>query len=246
MHSSPVPVKSRFLTASSLRLCAILLMLCDHLWASLIPGNNWMTNLGRLAFPIFAFQISEGYLHTSDYKRYAKRLLLFALISEIPFNLFYISYPFFPFHQNVMFTLLLGLLAVHQIDLLRSAENSRQRIRASLFLFMYLLLSVLLFPDYGTRGVLTVAAFYLLREFPLAWLCQLIAMVLLNIVGFKGLQIPFELFGFSFSLVQQGFAVFALLPIWCYNGEKGRSTKYGSYLFYPLHMLILYFIRLIF
>ena len=72
MHSSPVPVKSRFLSASSLRLCAILLMLCDHLWASLIPGNNWMTNLGRLAFPIFAFQVSEGYLHTSDYKRYAK------------------------------------------------------------------------------------------------------------------------------------------------------------------------------
>ena len=54
--------------------------------------------------------------------------------------------------------------------------------------------------------------FYFFRDFPFAWLLQLIAMVLLNIVGFKGLQIPFELFGFSFSLVQQGFAVFALLP----------------------------------
>ena len=246
MHRSPLPEKHRFLTASSLRLCAILLMFSDHLWASLIPGNDWMTYIGRLAFPIFAFQISEGYVHTSDYKQYAKRLFLFALISEIPFNLFYISSPIFPFHQNVMFTLLLGLMSIRQIDLLRSARGVWQYIRPFLLFLLYLLLSVILFPDYGTRGMLTVVAFYLLRNLPFSWILQIIAMVLLNIVGFKGLQIPFELFGFSFSLVQQGFAVFALLPIWCYNGEKGRSSKYGSYLFYPLHMLILYFIRLIF
>ena len=113
------------ISSAGLHILAMALMLCDHLWATVIPGNNWLTCIGRLAFPIFAFMLVEGYFHTHDLKRYALRLLLFALISEIPFNLFYISYPFFPFHQNVMFTLLLGLLAIRQIDLLRSAENSR-------------------------------------------------------------------------------------------------------------------------
>ena len=67
--------------AMTLRLLAILCMVLDHLWATLVPGSDWMTFLGRLAFPIFAFQISEGFFHTADVRRYAKRLLLFAIIS---------------------------------------------------------------------------------------------------------------------------------------------------------------------
>ena len=100
------------LNATYLRLLALALMLLDHMWATIVPGNDWMTFIGRLAFPIFAFQIAEGYYHTSDFKRYAKRLLLFALISEIPFNLMMGSSVINPFHQNVMFTLLLGLLGI--------------------------------------------------------------------------------------------------------------------------------------
>ena len=248
MHRSPLPEKYRYLSAFSLRMCAMALMLCDHLWASIIPGNGWMTMLGRLAFPIFAFQIAEGYVHTSDYGRYVKRLFLFALLSEIPFNLFYISSPFFPFHQNVLFTLLLGLLSLRQIDRIKNAETFRNRIRPVLMLLFLLLLSVILFPDYGIRGVLTVVAFYLFRNASFYWLWQIAAMVLLNIVGFEGLQIPVTLFDISFEIPQQGFAVLSLLLIWCYSGKKGyrvKAAQYGFYAFYPLHMLLLYLIRLL-
>ena len=69
------------LTATHLRILALGLMLLDHLWATVVPGNNWMTYVGRMAFPIFAFQAAEGYHHTHDFKGYCKRLAIFALVS---------------------------------------------------------------------------------------------------------------------------------------------------------------------
>lgn len=242
MHDASSPLGRRpfgGINANQLRCLAMVLMLLDHLWATLVPGNFWMTFAGRLAFPIFAFQISEGFFHTSDRKRYAKRLLLFALISEIPFDLMYGSTAFYPFHQNVMFTLLLGLLAVSAIDRARRQRTGKTALLAVLGLLGALLLSILGMVDYGWRGILTIVAFYALRDFPGAWLAQLAAMVLLNIVGFQGLLIP--LFGWDFPT--QGFAVLALLPIWLYNGRPGaknRALQYGFYAFYPAHMLILY------
>lgn len=242
MHKAPSPLIHKpfgGINANQLRCLAMVLMLLDHLWATLVPGNFWMTCAGRLAFPIFAFQISEGFFHTSDRKRYARRLLLFALISEVPFDLMYGSTAFYPFHQNVLFTLLLGLLAVSAIDRARRERTGRAVLLAILGLLGALLLSVLGMVDYGWRGVLTVAAFYALRDFPGAWLAQAAAMVLLNIAGFQGQLI--SLLGLDFPV--QGFAVLALLPIWLYSGRPGvksRALQYGFYAFYPVHMLILY------
>ena len=110
--------KTKFgLTAAHLRILALFLMLLDHLWGTVVPGNAWMTYVGRMAFPIFAFQAAEGYHHTHDFKGYCKRLAIFALVSEIPFNLMISGSPIFPFHQNVMLTLLFGLLACRASDL---------------------------------------------------------------------------------------------------------------------------------
>lgn len=242
MHPAPSPLGRKpfgGINANQLRCLAMALMLLDHLWATLVPGNFWMTYVGRLAFPIFAFQISEGLFHTTGRKRYARRLLAFALISEIPFDLLYASTAFYPFHQNVMFTLLLGLLAISSIDRARQERTARAALRAALVLMGTLLLSVAGMADYGWRGILTIVAFYALRDFPGAWLAQTAAMVLLNIVGFQGLLIPLP--GWDFPA--QGFAVLALLPIWLYNGQRGgggRALQYGFYAFYPMHMLILY------
>ena len=95
------------ITSTALHIIAMAFMLCDHLWATIIPGNDWLTCIGRVAFPIFAFMIVEGYFHTGNLRQYVMRLLLLAVISEIPFNLMYSSGWIFPFHQNVIWTLLM-------------------------------------------------------------------------------------------------------------------------------------------
>ncbi len=234
------------LSTTALRVLALALMLLDHLWASLIPGNDWMTLLGRMAFPIFAFQTAEGYCHTSDFKKYAKRLLIFALVSEIPFNLFYMGTPVFPFHQNVMFTLLLGLLLIRQLDPERRGSDKNSLLKRCGIIALIFLAAVIGFPDYGLRGVLTVAAFYVAGKLPFKQLWYLAALILLNVVGFKGQLMQIAFGGVVWEVPAQAFAVFAILPICLYNGAKGKGGKalqYGSYAFYPLHMLVIYLIH---
>ena len=212
------------LTAAHLRILAMVLMLLDHLWGTVVPGNDWMTYLGRMAFPIFAFQAAEGYRHTHDFRGYCRRLLVFGLLSEIPFNLMISGSPVFPFHQNVMFTLLLGLLACRAWD------------RRRLWLVILICLAAIItFPDYGCLGVLTVLLFHGFREKPL-W--QLVGLIAINVFGFEGQRLI--LWGWEIPV--QAFAVLAWIPIRLYNGEKGpggKAMQYAAYAFYPIHMLIL-------
>lgn len=231
------------LTSNMLRILAMAFMICDHLWAKVVPGNDWMTYVGRMTFPIFAFMISEGFIHTSNLKKYIFRLLGFALISEIPFNLFYGGSWFYPYHQNVMFTLLFGLLAIVLIDKAKKKRDAKTIVKAVLLLILLSAASFIGFVDYGFWGFLTVVMFYLFRDFPFAWLLQLVAMILMNLILFEGQQIPVEIFGHTYEIATQGFAVLALIPIWLYGGKKGKSNKimqYGFYAFYPVHMLIIY------
>lgn len=239
------------LTSNMLRGLACLFMLTDHLWATVVPGNMWMNYVGRLAFPIFAFLIAEGYRHTSDFRKYALRLLIFGLLSEIPFNLMHSASVVFPFHQNVMFTLLLGLLSIQSIDTIRQNISSRASLKSSLkpalALAGCLLLAAVGFTDYGFWGVMTVILFYVLRGFQGAPLLQLAAMIYIHCEAFEGMFIPIELFGNTIEFATQGFAVLALIPIWLYNGRQGRKSKalqYGFYAFYPAHMLVLALLRI--
>ena len=245
------------INANTLRLIACCLMLMDHMWATIVPGNNWMTYLGRLAFPIFAFQIAEGFFHTSNVGRYAKRLLIFGLISEIPFNMMYVSAPIYPFHQNVMFTLVIGLLCINELEKLRTIApvpgSSRPVLIKSLIFGILkiaglLLLSIVGFVDYGVLGVLTIILFYLCHFHRFGWIGQIAGMICINIIAAEGLSIPVVIGGSEIMFPTQGFAVLSLLIIWLYNGQKGRHSKplqYGFYAFYPVHMLVLSLIRLL-
>ena len=103
------------ISALTLKLLGIAFMLLDHLWAT-VWSVPWFALVGRIAFPIFAFQIAEGFFRTSDRKGYMRRLLVFALISEIPFNLVLADSVFYPLHQNVMFTFLIALLLMQWME----------------------------------------------------------------------------------------------------------------------------------
>lgn len=232
------------LTAAVLHIIAMTLMLMDHLWATLLPAREWLTCAGRVAFPIFAFMAVEGYFHTRSFKKYILRMLLFAVLSEIPFDLMYGGTWFYPVHQNVLWTFLLGLLGVWLMEQVRKKGKT----------WMYLLVCVLVVPaglvlgtlcmvDYYGGGVLTVFVFYFLHG--RKWWCflgQLAALYWLNVELLGGLMYPVQLFGVEFELCQQGLALLALIPIWLYRGRQGYHSKpfqYLCYAFYPVHMLLL-------
>ena len=235
----------KIINNNTLKIIAMILMLLDHLWGTIIPGNQWMTLIGRMAFPIFAFLIVEGFFHTSDLKKYMKRLFIFGLISEIPFNLIYTGSIIFPFHQNVMFTLLLGLLIINEIDKLKNTKEIKKKIIPILKIFLFLIISIIGFVDYGVTGVLTIVVFYLFRGFKLAWIGQLISLILLYIVFFEGQSVILNIFNHEYFLPLQSIGILSLIFIWLYNGEKGKNNKLIKYLFYsfyPVHMLVIYLI----
>ena len=235
------------MTSAALHVLAMILMLCDHLWATVVPGNQWLTVLGRLTFPIYAFLLVEGYFHTKDLKRYALRLLVLAILSEIPFNLMYSSQLIYPVHQNVIWTLLIGLGCVHINERAKEKSLLRRILMGAATVVLGSFLGLLSFSDYNAPGVLTVLVFYFFRG--RAWWCllgQLAALYYLNVEVLQGLAFEVELFGKTHFIVQQGFALLALIPIWLYRGEKGtksRAFQYACYAFYPLHMLVLHLIR---
>ena len=112
------------LSAAALHIIAMTLMLMDHLWATLLPGAG-LADLCRAAgVPYLCFYDSGSYFHTRNLKRYALRLLLFALLSEVPFDLMYGGTWFYPVHQNVIWTLLLGLLGVHLMETVRKKQKA--------------------------------------------------------------------------------------------------------------------------
>lgn len=228
-----------------LHVLAMAFMLSDHLWATIIPGNaDWMTCLGRLAFPIFAFMTVEGFFHTKNRKRYAKRMLLFALLSEIPFNLMLSGSLIYPFHQNVLwcFLLCIGLMSLNEKAKSIGKWWIRVLTAAGTVLLGYFT-GMLTMMDYMQGGVLMVLTFYFFRGkrwWQLA--AQLLCMIYIN-RSLGGMVYELTLFGNIVSFPQQCFAVFALIPIWLYNGKQGYHSKwfqYFCYAFYPLHLLVLW------
>jgi len=231
-------------TSFSLHILAMACMLLDHLWGTVVPGNDWMTCVGRMAFPIFAFMIVEGYFHTGNLRRYVLRLLFFALLSEIPFNLVIGGGVFYPFHQNVLWTFLIAIAAIACNE--RAARTGKLWIRilvGVLSTALGALAGLFTLVDYYHVGVLTVLVFYFLRGN--AWwqrAAQLICLWYLNVEMLGGRFYELELMGETVEIVQQGFALLALLPIWLYRGAQGyysKTVKKIYYLFYPLHLLVL-------
>ena len=238
------------ISGSSLKLIAIIAMLIDHIGAIVLErmlrlGNTGLERMeigidlsglyviylvmrliGRLGFPIFCFLLIEGMQYTKDIKKYALRLFLFAVISEVPFDLGFAGSGIYWQYQNVFFTLFIGLLVMIGF---RKLEDSKKWGTISGYLLYLLVLGVgmgaaeLLQTDYSAMGVLTIAAMYQYRR----------KRVLSAGIGCAILTVMSILEVTAFA---------TLLPICLYNGKRGWNIKWLFYAFYPVHILVLYLI----
>ena len=208
------------LNTFSLKCIAIASMLIDHMGAVLFPYSTWMRIVGRLAFPIFAYLLVEGFVYTRDVKKYLTRLGIFALISEIPFDLAFFGNVVAMKHQNVFFELFLGILVLY---LMLKTTDQAQRV---MIIIPALLISDWLCLDYGSWGLLMILVYYVCREKKLLKLALIVAINLLM--------------GNS-----QVYAGLAVLIIALHNRELGPKMKLFFYAFYPAHLLILFFISIL-
>ena len=284
IEESCLSLKEKGLTVEQLKIIAIVTMFIDHFAAVLFPyfqlsyvhnqssffwyqlAITLMRLIGRVAFPIFAFLIVNGFYHTSNRKNYLIRLGVFALVSEPFFDFALFGTWFETTHQNVFFTLALGLLAIWGYDNI-SRENRRNYI-GGLFVACIGFLALNLKTDYDFYGILTIFLIYLFFE---NFKRMSIALIGLNVVLYAAqlsvwsLIPPFVLRNYGLQLqggyglgiqvtfyllfISQLFSLLALFILKYYNGEKGNSVnKYFFYAFYPVHLfvlgLILYLLQL--
>ena len=230
---SVFPERFRVLNGSALKLLAMAAMLVDHSAICFRPllGSYLFTlfdmrftpyvllrGFGRIAFPIFCFLLAEGFRHTRSKQRYALNLFLFALLSEIPYDLF--NCGALPYErQNVFFTLLLGGLGIWCLSKFRDMP-----LGSSLLLIGLAVVAAKLNADYGWKGFLLILLLYLLAEQPVVQ-----AFAAITLLGWPG-----------------GVAcAFPFLNL--YNGERGfvrgRAAKYFFYCFYPVHLTILWLLH---
>ncbi len=233
------------MSAFVLKVIALISMACDHSSYIIFEHFSFLNYIGRIAFPIFAFQISEGYTHTRDLKKYFLRLFVFAIISQLPFFLF--TSIFSSNHNlNIFFTLFLGLSAITIFDKLNKLEykskymhylyNSIGVVSAILFSA----LASILHCDYGYYGVAIIFIFYLFKEHKLLMNTAFILCTFLY-------YLKYVLYS-SISDIYLCIIIFTCVPLLfinLYNNKKGKDTKYFLYLFYPLHLLALWVIHCI-
>lgn len=204
------------MTGFQLKLLAMATMAVDHIGAAFFPEVIAFRVVGRISMPIFAFLVAEGCRHTSNWKKYCGRLVLFGLISEIPFNLYFYGSISAFYHQNMMFTLALGVLAVALYERHRNGGGAVWGLGVAI-------IGGILMVDYGMYGVLLVFTFYLWGQRVWGYAMVLAALTLL--IQPLGLQTV---------------AILAILPISLYNGERGKDMRWLFYGFYPSHLLILW------
>ena len=230
-------------SGTALKTIACITMLVDHIGASCIEAGILTPGLdvgtlsqdtlsayplyrldmvlrftGRLAFPLFCFLLVEGFIHTHDVKRYVQRLVLFGLVSEVPFDLAFFRTPFAPQHQNVYWTLALGVLAMAGLKRFKK-ENGLPGWQGLVWAGGCAVLALAASTDYHAIGVLIICTLYLTRADRKR---QCLAGAVL----------------FLFELT----APLAFMLVWFYNGQRGACSpllKKAFYWFYPVHLLVL-------
>lgn len=230
------------MNAFVLKIIACITMFIDHLGYLIFDGKaSWLNYVGRLAFPIFAFQISEGYIHTKDVKKYLFRLIVFAFISQIPFSLFY-SIISDKFCLNVIFTLFLGLVSIVVYD-------KFNKYIGLIVAIILAIMSEVLKCDYGFYGVFVIFLFYVFHKNKYLSVLSFCSVTILNytynILKFWNYGIDTVKTAFIYYIPYAICTISSVIFIILYNKKKGANTRYLLYLFYPLHLLFIYALSII-
>lgn len=257
MESTNSQVLKKHLTGNNLKLIAIIAMLIDHiahtivyklyLKAIVVDGVHMMgdsrpeeamkiyliymimRSIGRLTYPIFAFMLVEGFAHTSNLKKYIFRLLIFALISEIPYDLAISGRIIALGSQNIIWSLLIGLIMLYFI---KRAEKYNKKKRVVLITGYIILAEAITFLIQANAigGLLLISILYIFRKQPKKLLLWGTISLSIMALGFMWIQI---------------FGVISFILFKYYNGTVGKGNKYLFYIFYPVHLLILSVISII-
>lgn len=215
-----------------LKVIAIITMTIDHAGAVVFKDVFALRMIGRLSFPIFAFLIANGYSYTKDRKKYAIRLLLFAVLSQYPFMLaFNVDWSL-----NIFFTLFLGLLAIALYDYFKEKNNY---LLSNISVLILAILATALNTDYGYYGVFLIFLFYYFRN---NFLGASISIIVLNLVFCTQIAMKYY---YSISMYVQCLSCLSLFIIYFYNKKRGPRMKYFFYLYYPLHLIALLYIATI-
>ena len=223
-------IEKKGLNQEMLKLIDCITMLIDHVGAVLLPGMTVLRIIGRIAFPIYCFLLAEGAHHTRNPQKYGLRLLIGAVLSEVPFDLAVfgrISWQ----HQSVMVTLLVGFLMAMCLNRVKGFWKIPVMVP-------FIMAAELMMTDYGGMGVAMIGLFVLTRQMQGKFVWQMLGMAVLcwngMNVNFLGFYIPVEMF-----------AILALIPIGLYSGGKatyGKAVQWAFYLFYPIHLGLLWLI----
>ena len=223
----------KVLSRDVLKIIAVLAMLIDHIGKLFFPEVLFLQILGRLAFPIFAFFIAEGFYYTKNKVQYLFTILVFAVIAQIPYN--------FLWHGlNVLFTFICALVLLFLWEASKRLELAEKVILRVITWLVFLILSFLalvLRIDYQWYGILLPFVFYLFRERGLLKFLLFAIMTVLFVIQLCCTVYP----AINFNTFIQLFALLSILPLSFYDNQRksNKKIKYLFYVFYPLHLVVL-------
>ena len=224
----------RFIDGTMLKIIAMISMIFDHVGDMFFTDLLWPRMIGRLAMPLFSFCIAEGYSHTRDKNKYLSRMFIFALVSEVPFDLAFTGKVDLA-HQNIMLTYFISILSLVLFDLIRgkrSEETGKYRVGRTILGIIEVIgmagVALLVAADYTVFAVISVFLFYVLKD---------TKSVIRDASGVGFLAVT-RTMGFYCT------TGLSIIPLLLYNGKKGRGLKWLFYVFYPGHLLVLYLIKM--
>lgn len=209
-------------------------MLFDHTGDSIVGYFSFLNLIGRISFPIFAFQAVIGYINTKNLKKHMIKLLIFACISQIPFMLFLSTYSTNVFYFNIFFTFLLGLAALYIFD------KCNNKILGFILVLIISIFCEFIKVDYGMFGILLMFLFYFFKDNKIKMSISYILLCIFK-YSFDIFNTPTLLTHYLFCML---FTALPIIFILLYNKKQGPKLKYFFYIFYPLHLLILYILNI--